>query len=108
MTYFTDAMDIVQEEMTSQGLSDLGQDLLRLYTLLALATGEDTTDENVHDAWAAWRTVTRPDSFNLIPFEDLTPEVQAEDTPYTQAIIRAARRIRKKTPDYAATGVIPA
>lgn len=62
------------------------QELLRLYALLALTVGERVTLENVHDAWATWRCATRPDHPSLVPFGELSPEVQELDRPYAEAI----------------------
>lgn len=75
-------------------LPDCGPDLLGLYALLVLTTGEGTTLENVHDAWAVWREATRPDHPSLVPFADLAPEVQALDAKYRDAIreVAAGRR----------------
>lgn len=67
-------------------LPDCPAELLRLYALLALTTGKGTTLENVHDAWAAWRTVTNPGHKSLVPFGALTREVQELDEPYMLAI----------------------
>ena len=64
--------------------------LLRLYALLALTTGTETTLENVHDAWACWREATRPDHPALVPFADLAPDVQELDRKYAGAIRKVA------------------
>lgn len=64
--------------------------LYRIYAVLALAKGEDTTAEDVHNAWAAWTAGNRPRHRSLVPFSELSPEVQALDEPYVQAIRRAA------------------
>jgi hypothetical protein len=61
-------------------------DLLRLYLLLALVKGAHVTNRDVHDAWSAWCHTTRPDHRSLIPFDELTPEAQALDTKYAEAI----------------------
>ncbi len=71
-------------------LDDCDGDLLALYALLTLTTGEATSLRNVHDAWAAWRNVTNPAHKSLVPFEDLTPEVQAYDEKYRAAIVDVA------------------
>ncbi len=64
--------------------------LYRIYAVLALAKGEGVTAEDVHNAWAAWATVDRPWHASLRPFADLSPEVQALDEPYVDAIRRVA------------------
>lgn len=60
--------------------------LYRIYAVLCLSAGERTTNRMVHDAWSAWRAATRPDHRSLVPFEQLSPEVQELDTPYRDAI----------------------
>lgn len=67
-------------------LDDCEFDLLRQYAVLALTVGAGTTEEDVHHAWGAWRAATRPDHPDLVPFEQLTPEVQALDTKCAEAI----------------------
>lgn len=71
-------------------LPDLPQDLLDLYTLLALVNGEECTLEDVHDAWAIWRNHTNPTHKSLISFDELTLEVQELDRKYMEAIHQAA------------------
>ena len=77
-------------------LPDCPDDLLRMYALLALVSGPGTTLEDVHDAWACWRVATRPDHPALVPFTDLTPDVQELDQKYADAI-------RTVAAEYAAT-----
>ena len=67
-------------------LPDEARSLYRVYAVLVLTTGGDTTNQNVHDAWAAWRAATMPDHKSLVPFDRLSPEVQELDTPYREAI----------------------
>jgi hypothetical protein len=74
-------------------LAPCPEDLLRLYALLALTVGEDVTLENVHDAWSAWRAVSKPDHPSLVPFAELSPEVQALDAPYAEAIRQVAAKV---------------
>lgn len=71
-------------------LPDCPDDLLDLYTLLAVARGTDTTLEDVHDAWAVWRNKTEPQHHSLIPFSMLTEKIQKYDRPYQEAIHAAA------------------
>jgi hypothetical protein len=72
-------------------LLDLDPDLARLYALLALTKGMDTSMEDVHDAWALWRNTTNPDHRSLIPFAELADEEQELDREYAVAIHAAAR-----------------
>lgn len=68
--------------------SDLG--LYRIYAVLALAKGLETTNEDVHNAWAAWTAAAAPAHRSLVPYDRLPPQVQALDTPYTLAIRQVA------------------
>lgn len=87
-------LDIVATEIQRQA-GDLGESLglYRIYAALALAKGDAVTDADVHHAWAAWRAGDDPlpQHRHLIPFEQLAPDVQAQDAPYTEAIRRAVR-----------------
>lgn len=62
------------------------------YAVLCRSKGEGTTAEDVHDMWAAWATVhfagQHPSS---VPFDELTPDVQAYDDFYRDAIHAVAR-----------------
>ena len=76
-----------------------GMRLLRIYAVLALTVGENVTWENVHDAWAAWRSDANPHHKSLIPFADLAPNVQALDAKYADAIAKVAGRLREQGKD---------
>lgn len=60
------------------------------YALLMRAKGAGTQLEDVHDAWSAWASAARPDHPALVPFGELTPEIQALDQPFLDAIREAA------------------
>jgi hypothetical protein len=64
------------------------------YAVLALATGEDTTSRDVHNAWSAW-AVVHYDGYHksLIPFDELSLDVQAYDDLYRDAIRKIAARL---------------
>lgn len=70
--------------------------LYRMYALLALAKGEATTAEDVHDAWSGWMAGLNPKHRNLIPFDELAAGVQRLDEPYVEAIHAAAREMRRQ------------
>jgi hypothetical protein len=70
--------------------------LYRIYAVLALSTGTETTNENVHDAWAAW-TAGRTDSHPcLVPYGELSPEAQELDTLYMLAIRTVATQLKNE------------
>ncbi len=75
----------------NQASPGLDPDLAQLYALLALVKGVDTTLEDVHDAWALWRNATNPQHKSLVPFDELTLEVQELDREYMDAIHKAAQ-----------------
>lgn len=81
-------VDHIREQIAARE-PDLDPALLDLYTLLALTTGANTSMENVHDAWALWRSRTQPDHPSLVPFEELSEETQELDRPYAEAIAQA-------------------
>lgn len=78
----------IKEQLTAD-LDDCPNDLLTLYTLLALTKGTGTTLEDVHDAWAVWKNETMSDHKSLILFDELTADVQEMDRPYMEAIHQA-------------------
>jgi hypothetical protein len=88
-------------------LPDCDIDLLRLYALLALSKGVNTSARDVHDAWALWRTTTKADHPSIVPFARLSLAVQKLDDPYVEAIqgvaaeIHAADRAPDGAPWYA-------
>ena len=69
------------------------EDLLDVYALLVLIVGENCTNEHIHDAWSVWQNNTDPEHRSLIPFNQLTKEVQDLDEPYRQAVIKVAKLI---------------
>lgn len=89
-SYVTDVVKALRTEVP-----DCDTDLLRLYALLALTSGVNTTLEQVHDAWALWRAGTPQGHPSLVPFGELSPEVQELDRPYAVAIRRVARALHQ-------------
>lgn len=86
-------MNYIEEiaDRLADKLPDCPHDLLLLYALLVLTCGMAADREDVHDAWAVWRCATRPDHPALVPFGQLTPEVQQLDEQYAAAIREVAR-----------------
>lgn len=69
----------------------LGTELLDLYTLLVLVKGDAVTLKDVHDAWAVWKSPLRPDHRSIVPFDQLSTEVQELDRKYAVAIAAAVK-----------------
>lgn len=63
--------------------------LFRLYAVLAMGKGIDTTAEDVHNAWVAWMVEIDAEHPSLRPFSQLGDEDQEQDAPFLEAI-RAA------------------
>lgn len=76
-----------------------GEDLplYRLYAVLLLAKGPNVTAEDVHNAWAAWASEHEPESWNLLPFKELSLQVQSKDQLYADAIHQVADDMRLGT-----------
>jgi hypothetical protein len=68
------------------------EQLFRLYALLALVKGEAVEARDVHDAWVVWMRDRGEQHRSMVPFEELSPEVQREDEPFVEAIRRAVSR----------------
>jgi len=78
-------VDDVRDSLAAR-LPGLEPALLDLYTLLGLVKGVNASMEDVHDAWAVWRARSRPDHRSLVPFDQLTEEVQELDRKYAETI----------------------
>lgn len=72
--------------------------LFRIYAVLLLAKGEETTRADVHNAWVAWMAERDNNHESLIPFGELDEAVQSEDSPYVVAIRTVARGLRSDGP----------
>jgi len=70
------------------------KDLLGHYAVLVLIKGEECTNEDVHDAWSAWQNDIDPEHKSLIPFDELTKEVQDLDSEYRDAIIKVSKILK--------------
>ncbi len=89
MNYFQDVVDAIKIE-----IPDIADDLAPIYALLVLVKGEETSMEDVHDAWSAWTNPKRPDHKSLVWFDELTPEIQEYDRKYMNHIHDVARDLQ--------------
>jgi hypothetical protein len=62
--------------------------------LLALSKGEAVESEDVHDAWSVRATQFDPGNDSLVPFDELTSEVQAQDIIFRDAIREVSRGLK--------------
>lgn len=65
-------------------------ELIRAYAVLLRAKGTGVTESDVHDAWAAWMAKREADHPSLVPYEQLTDDIRAQDAVFVRAIHRAA------------------
>lgn len=87
MTYVDDARAAVERRLPRE----LPAELVELYALLALRSGQRTSREDVHDAWALWQSRKDPEHRSIRPLNQLDAAVQASDDPYVEAVRAAAR-----------------
>lgn len=90
MDYLTAIAEAIRAEVPPAH-QDGDRELFLIYALLVRAKGVETTAEDVHDAWAVWKSMRSLDHDALVPFEQLSGEVQAQDAPFLDAIHRVAR-----------------
>lgn len=88
-------MNYVREfkEELRRELPECDNVLLDLYTLLGLTLGTEVTEQDVHDAWSVWKNPVDPNHRSLVPFEQLSREVQDLDTKYVEAIRTVAWKL---------------
>lgn len=92
MTYLDEIAKAIGDEVGMDMYDESERLLLRIYAVLALAKGPLVTREDVHNAWAAWKSHTTTGHRSLVPFDCLAPEVRALDEPYREAIAKVALR----------------
>jgi hypothetical protein len=90
MNYLHATAERIRRSIPATALPEDAEALLLLYAVLAHAKGRDTAAEDVHDAWTAWMLLRGEDHESMIPFSELSPDVQAEDLPFLRAIHQAA------------------
>lgn len=85
--YIQEIAERIRAKINPADLPDDGLDqLFASYALLALSKGPTVTNEDVHDAWSVWATEFDPANDSLVPFDELSPETQAQDKVYRDAI----------------------
>lgn len=96
ITYIDKVVDAVSKET---GLKS--SYLTRVYALLVLTKGEDITLKDVHDAWAMDMNFRKQTNYcyghehrSIVPFNELSKEVQDKDQVYVDALKRVAKRLR--------------
>ena len=79
------------------------KETLKMYTLLALTKGEDTTLSDIHDGWSIvmnYKESNPPYCYghehkSIVPFDQLSKETQDRDIRYLEAIHKVAKTLKK-------------
>ena len=78
-------------------MPDDSDDLFLLYAVLLRVKGTAVTERDVHEAWVAWMELRGQQHDSMRPFQELTADVRAEDTPFVLAIRRASAETSSAT-----------
>ena len=92
MNYLVEVANRVRSAVPPSLVPDGADDLFLLYAVLARSRGSQTTAEEVHDAWTAWKLIRGEDHESMVPFRELPPSVRSEDAPFLAAIRQVATR----------------
>lgn len=89
-------IDEVKQELLKH--VQIGKGLQNVYSLLVLTKGQDVTLKDVHDAWAVninqtWDFETYGNHFSIVPFDQLSKEVQDKDQKFVDAIKATAKEL---------------
>ena len=92
--YITQIAERIRAAIDPDKLPEDGLDqLFSSYALLALSKGVRVSNEDVHDAWSVWATEFDPQNDSIVPFDDLSPDVQDQDTIFRDAIRDVAKSL---------------
>lgn len=99
MTYLEAIATAIHDAVPSDALPDEDTtSLFLMYAVLLLAKGEDVSREDVHNAWVAWTISKGEGHESLVPFSELSPDTQSEDSPFVVAIRTVARTMGQNPP----------
>lgn len=93
MSYISDVADQIAIEVGERRIDSNRRQLFLLYAVLAVVLGRAVDRRDVHDAWVAWMAMHGEDHASMLPFDALSPAIQAEDEPFAEAIRRVASRL---------------
>ncbi len=94
MTYLDAVAEEIRRAVPGDALPDDDTSALFLtYAVLLLAKGQEVTRADVHNAWVAWMIGKGEKHESMVPFAELPPETQAEDSPFMVAIRTVARKL---------------
>jgi hypothetical protein len=97
MTYLEILSREIRDAVPSEALPDDDTSgLFLIYAVLLLAKGEEVRREDVHNAWVVWMTGKGEQHPSMVPFSQLPPATQAEDSPFVVAVRTVARKRRQE------------
>lgn len=73
----------------AEQMPDADTKLIDLYALLGVVFGSAVNEEDVHNAWSVWQNEKDGTHRSLIPFDDLSADIQALYTKYVEIIRNA-------------------
>jgi hypothetical protein len=94
MNYIDTVAWLIHDMDSDTDPSDDDWPLYRIYAVLCLAKGTETTAKDVHDAWSAWQAAIFPEHRSIVPFDELPEHVQRYDDEYVVAIHKVAIHLR--------------
>jgi hypothetical protein len=74
-------------------LDEPRRQLFLLYAVLAVVCSQAIERRDVHHAWVAWMELQGEVHRSMVPLEELSAPVQAEDDPFVEAIRRVSARL---------------
>lgn len=95
MNYIQELADKIKSEVPSALLPDEPNldTLFAIYAVLLLAKGNETTLEDVHNCWSAWKSQKDASHNSIKPFVELSNKIQEQDRPFVEAIHAVARSL---------------
>ena len=93
MNYLRRIADEIAHVAGESDLDEGRRRLFLLYAVLALVCGQGVERRDVHHAWVAWKILQGEEHSSMVPFEDLSADIQAEDEPFVAAIRRVSARL---------------
>lgn len=93
--YLKDIAATIRTHIPDESMPGVGaEDLLTSYAVLLRAKGTNVTNSDIHDAWAAWIVRSDPTHDALVPYDELTVDVQEQDLVFATAVRRAAEELK--------------
>lgn len=91
--YMEEMARLLRSEFKKEELY-VSENLLPFYVLLAFVCSSMVMNEDVHDAWSAWKHFIEKDIHHdsLKTFDQLPDQVKEYDIPFTNAIKNAVKR----------------